>query len=145
MGPRVWLLMRISAVRIRRMSGWGGAVAARVSSPRAPGLEVEGLEGFAGLPAVGDEKTGFEADGAFGVVSEEEAVGTGFAGVYGAQIGDEAGPPEVDAFVGRIVQQVANDALLAVDEVAVFQRAPRVPGNELAMSRADQVGLLRGP
>ena len=42
-------------------------------------------------------------------------------GFYGAQIGDEAGPPEVDSFVGRIVQQVTNDALLAVDEIAVIR------------------------
>ena len=36
------------------MSGWGGAVAVRVSSPRGAGFEVEGLEGIGGLPACGD-------------------------------------------------------------------------------------------
>ena len=62
-------------------------------------------------------------------------------GSDGAQVGDQAGPPEVDAFVGRIVQQVTNDALLAVDEVTVFERAAGIPGDEFAMSGADQVGL----
>ena len=79
MGPRVWPLMRISAVRMRRMSGWGGAVAARVSSPRAPAWRSRGWKALGGLPAVGDEEARFEADGALGVVSQEEAVGAGFA------------------------------------------------------------------
>ena len=124
-------------VRVGRGGGGEGEFAAGAN------LEVEGLEGVAGLPALGDEKPGFEAGGPLRVVPQEEAVGAGFGRVDGSQIRNQSCPPEVDALVGGVVQQVPQYALLAVDEVAVFQRAPRVPGNELAMSGADEVGLYQ--
>jgi len=43
--------------------------------------------------------------------------------------------------VDGIVQEVADDALFAGDEVAVFGGATRVPGDELAVAGADEVGL----
>ena len=119
--------------------GWGGGGEGEFAA--GAGLEIEGLEGVGGLPAVGAEEAGFEAGGAFGVVAEEEAVGAGFAGLDGAQVGDEAGPPEVDALVDGVVEQVADDAFFAGDEVAVFGGAARVPGDEFAVAGADEVGF----
>ena len=119
--------------------GWGGGGEGEFAA--GAGLEVEGLEGVSGLPAGGDEEAGFEAGGTLGVVSQEEAVGAGFARFDGAQVGDQAGPPEVDALVDGIVQQVADDAFFAGDEVAVFGGAARIPGDEFAVAGADEVGL----
>ena len=92
MGPWGWPLMRISAVRMRRVSGWGGAGGGEGEFAAGAGFQVEGLEGVGSLPAIGTQEAGFETDGAFGVVAEEEAVGAGFAGLDGAQVGGPGGP-----------------------------------------------------
>ena len=116
-------------------------MAGRVSSPRAPALRSRGWKALEVCQPSGHEEAGFEAGGALGVVAEEEAVSAGLARFHGSEVGDEAGPPEVDALVDGVVQQVADDAFFAGDEVAVFGGAALVPGNELAVAGADEVGL----